>query len=101
MSCTTDNLDLEACINLNRDKREPMLYAWQITGMTIAPSFTLTLLKRDRTIAKTYTIVPVIDVLNWTAPISDFTDGLMYYSIIPTIPTSSNWIEIKGEITSN
>ena len=100
MSCTTENLDLEACINLIRDKREPMSYAWQIEGMTVASSFTLTLLRRDKTLAQTYVLIPVVDVLTWTAPISDFPDGLMYYSIIPTTPTATNWIELKGEITS-
>lgn len=100
--CAIDNLDLEACINIIRDKRQDLEFVWEITGMTVAPEFILKLYNRINKLIKTYTITPNFeDVLVWYAPKEDFTDSIMSYSMTPTISISTTWIELKGQINSN
>lgn len=100
--CATDNLDLEACINIIRDKRQSLEYAWEITGITLAPEFTLKLYNRIGKLIKTYVITPNFEgVLVWFAPTVDFTDSIMSYSMTPTVPQAETWIELKGSIKSS
>ncbi len=100
MVCITENLDLEACINLERDARQDLHYSWLIEGMAVATEFTLSLKNRSLEVEQTYALIPVDGLLSWEVSKEDFTDNLMFYSIVPTAPTPETWIEIKGKITT-
>lgn len=98
IKCKIDNLDLEACIIIYKNKEQDVEYYWKIQGMNIAPEYTLTLFSRNKVVHKTYIITPLIDTLLWVAPKEDFIYDFMEYSMTPTIPTPSNWINLKGQI---
>lgn len=98
--CLTDDLDLEACINIIRNVRQDLNYSWLIEGMTIAPTFTFVLKDQKGNIAQTYTLTPVDGLITLNADKDVFNGSIMTYSITPTTPTADNWIEIKGKITN-
>lgn len=99
MSCYTGNIDLQVCINIIKDPRQDLVYAWKIEGMPVAEEFTLTLFGRSRTEKQTYTIKAIDDTLVWTAADADFDNSLMYYEMIPKNHTPVNWIKFHGQIT--
>lgn len=99
--CAIDNLDLEACINILRDKRQDLAFAWEIEGMEVAPEFTLNLFNRINKLIKSFVIAKNIDgALEWNALASEFIDSEMTYSMTPTIQIPATWIELKGKIIS-
>lgn len=101
-NCATDDLDLEAVIDILRDKRQPLAYAWEINGIDVAPEFTLKLYNRINKLIKTVIITPDVNkVLIWEEQAITFNDSIMFYSMTPTVELAATWIELKGKITSN
>lgn len=100
MSCNKYNIDLSVCSDITKDYRQDLSWGWKIIDMPVASEFTLTLFGRNRIPKKTYKIIPVDDTLVWAAPDIDFENSTMYYEMIPTTPSSTNWIRFYGKITN-
>lgn len=86
--CITDNLDLEACINIIRDTNQPFRYIWQIDNITLAADYTLKLYDRKKNLVQSY-LFPINNdnQLIWEPLNAAFTTSEMFYSIVPTVPT--------------
>lgn len=96
--CTKIDIYTRACIDIYKKVTQGVQQPYTIMYKEIAPEYTVTLYNRNKTVAKTYTLVPIANTLLWIAPKEDFVTSEMTYTILPTVQTPENFIQINGKI---